>query len=314
VEVADYDCDGWQEVLVDGSAAKLILAPRQGGALVEWDLVSPAWNLLATMARRPEAYHIALRKSAAARAAEVAEPGEEMHSIHGEVRVKDEGVVDLLTYDWHGRHGAVEHVLGPEVDFDSFRRAVYGDAADLAVEPWHADPLVDGRGAHVRLSRMARVRLAGADGAPQEWPLAVEKTLTLSAAQGELLAHYRLHNRGAAPLRARFASEWNANLVGGDNPAAYVALPGLADGRLPFDSSAEHAAVERLALGNDDLGVHLRLALSAPATLWRFSVESVSSSEGGVERVHQGSCFTLVWDLALAPGEAWTRTLRWTWA
>lgn len=314
IEVTDYDCDGWPEVLIEGSAAKLIVAPRRGGALVEWDLVPSAWNLLATMARRPEAYHLALRESVAARHADGGVTDEEVRSIHGEVRVKDERVLELLTYDRHGRHGAVEHVLGPEVDFEAFRRGTYADAADFAAALWRANPLLDDRGAHVHLARAGLVRLAGANGAAQEWPVALEKTLTLSAAQDELRVHYRLRNEGTAPLHARFASEWNANLVGGSNPAAYVLLPGQQeDRREPFDADAEHAAIERFALGNDHLGVHLQLSLSAPATLWRFSVESVSSSEGGIERVHQGSCFAFVWDLALAPGEEWARVLRWSW-
>lgn len=301
IEAADYDCDGRPEVLVEGTAAKLIVAPHQGGALVEWDLMRPAWNLLATMARRPEAYHAALQQAA-------------NHTVAGSetVHLKDAAVAEALCYDRHGRFGALEHFLSAGATFEDFRTGRYMDVGEFATGAWGAEPLLDERGAHVRLVRTGSVRAS----APQERAptcrVHLEKTLTLSAAQDELRVHYRLRNEGHVPLATRFVSEWNANVVGGGNPAAYVHVPGQVD-RAAFDTCAEHAGVARFQFGNDQLGVHVRLEASAPTTLWRFSVDSVSSSEGGVERVHQGTCFALVWPLVLAPGAEWTQTLRWTW-
>jgi alpha-amylase len=45
--------------------------------------------------------------------------------------------------------------------------------------------------------------------------------------------------------------------------------------------------------------------LSEAATLWRFSIETVTGSEAGFERNHQGSCMTLVWPLTLEAGKSW---------
>jgi alpha-amylase len=301
IEVVDYDADGWPEVLVEGAAAKLVVAPHHGGALIEWDLVRPAWNLLATMARRPEAYHAALQSTAHQA---TATPG---------VRLKDADVASALGYDRYGRYGALEHFLGAEALFEDFRIGRYDDAGDVAGAAWQVEHALDEHGAHVRLARSGTVCKPEQQVGMPAWPVRIEKTLTLSAAQDELSVRYRVRNEGDAPLATCFVSEWNANLVGGGgNPAAYVHVPGHID-RAAFDSSAEHDGVQRFQIGNDHLGVHLRFEASTQARLWRFSVDSVSSSEGGLERVHQGTCFALVWALALAPGEEWTQTLRWTW-
>jgi hypothetical protein len=52
------------------------------------------------------------------------------------------------------------------------------------------------------------------------------------------------------------------------------------------------------------------LTLSQSATLWYFPLEAISNSEAGYERVYQGTCTLLWWDIALGPGESWEVTLQ----
>jgi alpha-amylase len=47
-------------------------------------------------------------------------------------------------------------------------------------------------------------------------------------------------------------------------------------------------------------------SLNEAATLWRFSVDTVTGSEAGFERTHQGSCMTFVWPLILDAGQRWS--------
>jgi len=57
--------------------------------------------------------------------------------------------------------------------------------------------------------------------------------------------------------------------------------------------------------------VALVAELAQPCTLWHFPVESVSNSEGGLERVHQGACVAFVFDIHLAPGESRELSFKW---
>jgi hypothetical protein len=59
----------------------------------------------------------------------------------------------------------------------------------------------------------------------------------------------------------------------------------------------------RLAFGNTDAGVRIEAVLSEPARAEWFSVETVSNSEAGFERIYQGSCLTFQWPVALEPGQ-----------
>ncbi len=45
-------------------------------------------------------------------------------------------------------------------------------------------------------------------------------------------------------------------------------------------------------------------------SLWRFPLEPVTMSEGGYERIHQGTVLLNLYPLDLAPGASWQNTLR----
>ena len=47
----------------------------------------------------------------------------------------------------------------------------------------------------------------------------------------------------------------------------------------------------------------MRALLSGPALALHDPIETISNSEGGFERIHQGTCTLLAWPLRLEPGE-----------
>ena len=58
-------------------------------------------------------------------------------------------------------------------------------------------------------------------------------------------------------------------------------------------------------IGNTWLQQDMQFELSTEATLWRFSIETITGSEAGFERTHQGSCATLIWPLTLEAAHTW---------
>jgi alpha-amylase len=66
-EVADYDWDGREEVLVYSPAFSAVVSPSRGGALEEFTLFRERVNYANTLTRRREAYHdLALERTAGA--------------------------------------------------------------------------------------------------------------------------------------------------------------------------------------------------------------------------------------------------------
>src|SRR5258708_26857566 len=139
-------------------------------------------------------------------------------------------------------------------------------------------------------------------------PLAVNqsRTLFIPAGAEKLTVRYAIENRGRPRLQTRFASEWNFNLLGGGgNDQAYYHVDGLQLDNDHFDSTGEVFEVRNFHVGNRWLQQDIRFTLSEAATLWRFSIETVTASEAGFERNHHGSCLTLLWPLLLNTGQRW---------
>ena len=94
-------------------------------------------------------------------------------------------------------------------------------------------------------------------------------------------------------------------LGGGANEQAYYRIDGQTPENEHFDSTGETPEVRSFHIGNNWIAQDIGFSLSEAATLWRFSIDTVTGSEAGFERTHQGSCLTLVWPLLLEAGENW---------
>jgi hypothetical protein len=113
---------------------------------------------------------------------------------------------------------------------------------------------------------------------------------------------YWLKNISDSSIKAVFGSEWNINLLGGGhNEQAYYKVPRVALDDHHLDSQGALADIEQIILGNRHLGIELELMVEPKIRLWRFPVESVSNSEGGIERIYQGSCLVILMPFDLPP-------------
>ncbi|TMC44885.1 MAG: DUF1926 domain-containing protein [Chloroflexi bacterium] len=160
------------------------------------------------------------------------------------------------------------------------------------------------------LARDGQVKPAGAL-APL--PVHLQKTLFVPLGEEKLIVRYTIHNKGQSRLQTRFACEWNVHLLGGGgNEQAYYRVEGqkLENGR--FDSTGEVPQVQQFHIGDSWIKQDIGFSLDEPATLWRFSIETVTGSEAGFERNHQGSCLTLLWPLLLEANQSWNVTITCT--
>jgi 4-alpha-glucanotransferase len=277
----DFDCDGAEELLLEGHLMNVYLDVSEGGAICEWDYLPTGVNLVDTLARRPEAYHARLTQ---AHAPLLAGGDEAMTVTSGgagaaaatEVRKREPGLERMLRYDWHRRTSLVDHFLSPQTSFEEYRSARYSDLGDFANQPYVAELTAAGDSGKETLVRLWR------DGhlwdGPLSWPARVEKTLTVAADQPRVHVVYTVTNTSTRPL----------------------------------DAASTEAEVSELRLSNAFLATGVTISLDQPAALWRFPVETVSNSEAGLERVYQCSCTLLSWPLALAPGASWQTNLTFT--
>jgi alpha-amylase len=117
-----------------------------------------------------------------------------------------------------------------------------------------------------------------------------------------------VENLGATVLEARIGIEYAITMLGGGgNPEAWWELAG---GRTRHDGSGAARDVDRLAQGNNWLGVQLATTLAPASDAWHAPIETVSNSEAGFERVYQGSALLLSWVIRLARGDTFTASIR----
>ena len=87
-------------------------------------------------------------------------------------------------------------------------------------------------------------------------------------------------------------------LGGGGNPAAHWTAAGV---RTAHDALGGAQASAPLSSGNDYLGIALTTTSAPQAAAAWAPIETISNSEGGFERVYQGSSLHLVRSIELLP-------------
>jgi len=294
VERGDLDADGHEEVILSSDRQVLTVKPSYGGALVEWDWRDRRYNLLNTMTRRPEGYHRALRR--AAEEGRLYLPGQE--EIPNGVQVRQRDVHTRLFYDWHRRAALLDHFLEPDTTPEAFYQAHYEERGDFVDGPYQAEAH-QGDDARLTLTREGTVVVG-----ELRFPIQIEKTIGLEPGASELSVHYQVMNLGKIPGELRFGVEFNWGIVGGDGPQAYLDVDRKRHSPADFDGGDD---VSSLTIGSTlpDLAGEVVLTIDRPTSLWYFPLEAVSNSEAGYERVYQGTCTLLSWDVLLEPHRPW---------
>lgn len=306
-EWSDFARDTQNKLLIESDQQNLYIDPHHGGSLFEWDLRRSAHNALCVMTRYQESYHQILREHEqeqrrqknSAIAATKAEP----ESPHTTIRTKEPDLDRYLTIDSYRRASLIDHFLPIGLPAGNFARGHYEDQGTFADQPYEVQVTPHEQGLDIRLTRTGQVRRAGA---LSPLTLSITKTLFVPIGEERLEIRYLLENKSQARLQTIFASEWNINLLGGGhNPQAYCQVEGITPETYHFDSNGENAQVAAFHVGNTWLQQDIHFLFSKPATLWRYSIETVTGSESGFERTHQGSCFLPHWLLHLEAGESW---------
>ncbi|MEK7270960.1 MAG: alpha-amylase/4-alpha-glucanotransferase domain-containing protein [Planctomycetota bacterium] len=286
VETADLDFDGAPEVRLQTDAFRLFFKPDRGGTLFEWDVRPARFNVLATMARRREAYH------AKVAAAEVARDPSEARTIHDTMTAKHAGLERLLTYDPAPRASFVTWLLPEGAAFEAIRDGRTLPEAGFHRGAWTFDARANGPERSIRLAR---------EGHAIGRPIRIEKRARLREGERAIETVHEIKNLGPEPFHGILAMEWNFNLLAAKEPSSrYLEVRGAPAGDV--STSADFPGLQELALV--DTWQRLRFSLRAEGAegFWVFPVETVTQSESGYEANYQSTAVLAHWRIALPPG------------
>ena len=293
---SDYTLNGRTEVRLSNEHVDCWIAPAAGGMLYELDLRQQRHNLLATLDRRPEAYHEQV----------LAGPGKARSIIDASqpATFKQEGLERMVQYDTGRRKSLIDHFY----DVDATASAVVAGAAmergDFAGGAYEACIRRNPDRMQVLLSRQGNV-----------WgiPLKLSKAVTLSAGAETIEIGYKLEGL-PADFCQHLAVEFN-----------FAGLPAAAPGRCFRDAGGNDLGhlgsrldlkeVAQLSLEDDWLDIRATLACQVAsngglAGVWTFPIESVSQSEGGFELVHQSVVVMPHWIVTPDAAGCWQVVLQ----
>lgn len=271
----DFHAGGGREVELTTAAAQVIVDPV-GGALLSWDLRAPCENWVTAMQRHEEPFHANLREGRIVRVDEQGLPleleatGEGVATIHGAVRVKPGVEASDLQIDRHTRVAGL--LWSAPVDTTVPDPRLVEEHAVALSGTWEAefDP---GRAACTLRTEQERLK--------------VTQEIVLGARDDALECRYRVEPVESA--RWLFA-EWNL-FVGWTGDDLECADGGAFANRPEGEHMFSGSALEFRGGGGR------QLRIEAPdATVLRWApVHTVSSSEAGLEKIGQGTCFLFAW-------------------
>ncbi|MFC1693225.1 alpha-amylase/4-alpha-glucanotransferase domain-containing protein [Candidatus Latescibacterota bacterium] len=283
-EVTDFDGDGYDEVILKNDDLVLFVAPHLGGEILELDYTVKAFNIFDTMTRREELYHNLIPDST--------DTTENEHtSIHNDVRSKEKGIRNYLHYDWYRRMNFIDHFILPDETLERFAASNYTELGDFVKKPYEMTEVEKSSGPEVCLERHGALRSEG-----RVIPVSVTKRFAIPLKGARLAVDYELEY-GKEAGNFMFGVELNLGLQSGHADDSFVTIPGRELKEKHLASSGCEDDVREVMFTIGWMPLKITLSFSEPATLWRFPIETVSQSEGGVERNYQNSCIVPVWKL-----------------
>jgi 4-alpha-glucanotransferase len=299
VELLDYDADGDSELLFTAPEYQALVKPFDGATLAMFDFRTAGATLINSIQRRAEPYHSRLQETASAAQSAGAV------SIHDQVRVKESNLQTFLRYDRFPRHSFRILLFDPDRTFSDYENL------RLLELPGPAAGTFDIRDSSANYANFIYEQNISDFGADRYNPphLTITKHFLFGPApQGcEISCEISLTVSTPLARSPRLGVESVINFLAPTEPDRFFETP---DGshNLRF-SGGLPGPLLRL----EDGWQRIRATLHAPASeeFWVAPIETVSESEGGFERVYQGSQLLALWHPDLTSRTSFSARLLW---
>lgn len=279
-EVHDWNCDGKLEHTLNSPEVYLSLSAN--GEIDQFWLKKTGLNLVDTLTRRYEAYHDQVGGKN--------EAGTKLENTLGE---KEAGLRGYLVYDRKLRRSLSDVYLKPDTGFEAYATQQYQPAFEFIAREAVLEKKPKGTG----------IRFLGMAKSPDGIMIPAEKSVFLAKGSADLKVEWKfsnpITNAGKPPVEFRFGSEALFCLLAGNAHDRYVEW---GKERSILASRGDMGPIEKVGITDEWLKLRCEARFPGVARTWRDALETVSQSEGGYERVYQGTVLLPVWDIKMAAG------------
>ncbi len=283
----DYDADGHNEIVCSGDMFTAVFKPRRGGSLVHLALNKHNFDVTDTLTRRKEGYHLKLDRAI--------RPGASTKttSIHDLVLAKEEGLKDFLVEDWYLKRCFVDHFFTGDVDFERFRSGKYGEEGDFILELFTYEITADDR----QVTLVREGHLWRPEGVV---PVRVVKQFRFEPGAEVIKIRYEIRALQSHRVRASFALENNFNFQAGHAEDRFILVDNHRNENSFLDSFGQYGHASSYAVMDQYRNLAVALVSDRPCEIWHSPIYTVSLSEGGFEKVYQGTTLVNLYRLELS--------------
>lgn len=244
--------------------------PQEGGALVELDDKPLCLNITNTLTRQPESYHAQLLKGRFG-----TRPG--MFEIHRLLGVKEKNLKPFLIYDHRRRYSLVDHWVSKPLSVKAIHTNSFHEEGDFVQNPYTMT-----KGSVEGVFSLERLGWVCSQGKQRQ--VRIRKTIS-GLKETSLVLKYELENTEPEPVDSFFAVEFNFLIHDND---AVVGLDESEVRHRVFRDPWNHKA-------------SFAFTVDKPAHLVTSAIETVSESEGGMEKTFQALSIFWEWKILLEP-------------
>lgn len=282
----DYNYDLEDEFRINTEKLFIYCDPAHGGTFYECGYKPNAFNVMSTLARRRESYHKKLLEGGG--------NGESngVTTIHDGLRTKESGLEKLLYFDQHEKRSLQEHFIKLGTGIDQYRNNEYDETGDFVSGRY--TPKLNRQNSALTLTRMGMV---------EDQLVKISKHISACQDNAGIAVSYKLQNMSDYDLETLFGVEFNINFLAGNAPDRYYHIVSHELEDKALNSVGILNNVSEIRLIDEWIKMGVYISVSKPCTLWRYPIETVSSSEGGLEKVYQSSSIFPHWELKLRPSE-----------
>ena len=195
--------------------------------------------------------------------------------------VKEQNLESYLVYDDHRRSAFVDYALQSLPSLEEVVRSTWAERRLWSLGPYQLERTVSATNGQKAPSVMMTREVFGCR---------LRKTVTLAAQRPSVTCLYELDGADVPVV----ALEFNLS---------------LRDERY-LGAAQQLERVRQFELSEPSAGISVRVAIEPAATLFHFPIETVSESEGGLERTFQGLCLVCLWPVNGA--RTWKARLDWS--